>query len=272
MSTTSGQRDVVILIDGDHIDSDSWSTILTASEKMGKARTIYAFGKISEKRLKGWLELLAQQELGMTWTFPSATGYNATDMQLTLGAVDLAQTGKYTRFLIVSRDKTDYRPLLEWLSIRGFEAVQFMPEEKQPAQERKKQIEAQQAQGEEKSKDKKEWQGEKKPAKQKKSSAQHKTRESKEKQSRKANAVEIDRLIEQAVQQAQDALADNESSFGPTHGKVEEEYKMLLTSSADQPMKYPVFVAALKGSKQFSKERKKGYVRIVPKKEGQTTK
>lgn len=106
---------VAVLIDGENVNTPTLIPhILAEAGKMGGVTIRQIYGNWSAGSMQAWKKLLAQHELEPMGNRP---GPNATDMALTIGAMDLLHRG-FKHFCLVAGDR-DYISLVHRLRQDG---------------------------------------------------------------------------------------------------------------------------------------------------------
>ena len=103
-------RNVALLIDADNA---SWLTIdpvLTVLAELGTVNVRRAYGNWAKDALKGWRDMTVKHGIEPQQQFDLTKGKNATDMKMTIDAMDLLFRGRVTAFGIMSSD-SDFMPL-----------------------------------------------------------------------------------------------------------------------------------------------------------------
>jgi len=106
----------VLLIDADNVGAfEAIATILKQLQTHHHFIIKRAYGDWFAPQLKNWKDFLFQQEIEPIHSLPTASnGKNATDICLTIHAMDLLQTPDTQAFCIVSGDR-DFAPLVRRL-------------------------------------------------------------------------------------------------------------------------------------------------------------
>jgi uncharacterized protein (TIGR00288 family) len=103
-------RNVALLIDADNA---SWLTIdpvLTVLAELGTVNVRRVYGNWTKDALKGWRDMTVKHGIEPQQQFDLTKGKNATDMKMTIDAMDLLFRGRVTAFGIMSSD-SDFMPL-----------------------------------------------------------------------------------------------------------------------------------------------------------------
>ncbi len=95
---------IAILIDADNAQASKMEDILKDVSTYGRVVTKRAYGNWTKLMLKPWENEVKRFAIGTIQQFDFASGKNASDMALTIDAMDLLHTGNYDCFVIVSSD------------------------------------------------------------------------------------------------------------------------------------------------------------------------
>ena len=101
---------VALLIDADNASPDSLDSVLTVLAELGTVNIRRAYGNWSKAALKGWAEMTHRHAIEPHQQFDITKGKNATDMKMTIDAMDLLFGGRVDGFGIMSSD-SDFMPL-----------------------------------------------------------------------------------------------------------------------------------------------------------------
>ena len=117
-------RNVALLIDADNAQPASLDPVLTVLADLGAVNVRRAYGNWSKPGLKTWAALTLKHGIEPQQQFDITKGKNATDMKMTVDAMDLLYRGRVTGFGIMSSD-SDFMPLVmrirqEGLPVYGF--------------------------------------------------------------------------------------------------------------------------------------------------------
>lgn len=115
---------IALLIDSDNASHNGLDPVLTALAELGTVNIRRAYGNWRKQSLKGWVDILQKYGVEPQQQFDMTKGKNATDMKMTIDAMDLLFGGKVTGFGIMSSD-SDFMPLAmrirqEGLPVYGF--------------------------------------------------------------------------------------------------------------------------------------------------------
>lgn len=95
---------IAILIDADNAQASKMEDILKDVSTYGRIVTKRAYANWTKPMLKPWENVVKRFAIGTIQQFDFASGKNASDMILTIDAMDLLHTEKYDCFVIVSSD------------------------------------------------------------------------------------------------------------------------------------------------------------------------
>jgi hypothetical protein len=101
---------VALLIDADNASPKSIDPVLTVLAELGTVNIRRVYGNWSKAALKGWSDLSHLYAIEPHQQFDISKGKNATDMKMTIDAMDLLFSGRVTGFGIMSSD-SDFMPL-----------------------------------------------------------------------------------------------------------------------------------------------------------------
>ena len=118
------QQQYRALIDSDNASHSGIDPVLTALAELGTVNIRRAYGNWTNPGLKGWEKILHKYGIEPQQQFDMTKGKNATDMKMTIDAMDLLFRSKVTGFGIMSSD-SDFTPLAmrirqEGLPVYGF--------------------------------------------------------------------------------------------------------------------------------------------------------
>lgn len=115
---------VALLIDADNASHTAIDPVLTALADLGTVNIRRIYGNWSKTALKGWSEVALRYALDPQQQFDLTKGKNATDMKMTIDAMDLLLTGRVTGFGIMSSD-SDFMPLVTRIRQQGLQVYGF---------------------------------------------------------------------------------------------------------------------------------------------------
>jgi uncharacterized LabA/DUF88 family protein len=115
---------IALLIDSDNASHNGIDPVLTALAELGTVNIRRAYGNWRKQSLKGWVDILHKYGIEPQQQFDLTKGKNATDMKMTIDAMDLLFRGNVGGFGIMSSD-SDFMPLAmrirqEGLPVYGF--------------------------------------------------------------------------------------------------------------------------------------------------------
>lgn len=101
---------IALLIDSDNASHNGIDPVLTALAELGTVNIRRAYGNWRKLSLKGWVDILHKYGIEPQQQFDLTKGKNATDMKMTIDAMDLLFRGNVSGFGIMSSD-SDFMPL-----------------------------------------------------------------------------------------------------------------------------------------------------------------
>jgi len=102
---------VALLIDGENCAPGVAAHVLAKAGEFGTVRVRRVYANWAAASTRGWLEPVARHAIQPIHHEPTTTGKNATDILLTIDAMDLLHGGAIDCFCIVASD-SDYTPLV----------------------------------------------------------------------------------------------------------------------------------------------------------------
>ena len=103
-------RNVALLIDADNASPDTLDPVLTVLAELGTVNIRRAYGNWEKPALKGWAKIVHLNAIEPQQQFDVTKGKSATDMKMTIDAMDLLYRGNVHGFGIMSSD-SDFMPL-----------------------------------------------------------------------------------------------------------------------------------------------------------------
>ncbi|MEA3012411.1 MAG: hypothetical protein QOD42_956 [Sphingomonadales bacterium] len=103
-------RNVCLLIDADNASAGSLDPVLTVLAELGTVNIRRAYGNWQKSGLSGWAKIIHRHAIEPQQQFDVAKGKSATDMKMTIDAMDLLYRGHVHGFGIMSSD-SDFMPL-----------------------------------------------------------------------------------------------------------------------------------------------------------------
>jgi uncharacterized protein (TIGR00288 family) len=117
-------RNIALLIDADNASAQGLDAVLTALAEYGAVNIRRAYGNWTKPQLKGWIENVNKYGIETRQQFDISKGKNATDMRMTIEAMDLLHRGHVDAFGIMSSD-SDFMPLVTRLKQDGLPVYGF---------------------------------------------------------------------------------------------------------------------------------------------------
>lgn len=112
------QARIALLIDADNAPAEMIDEILTELSTFGVINTRRAYGNWTKPGLQGWQNKLLHYAIRPMQQFDYSKGKNATDMAMTVDAMELLYTDPPDAYGIVSSD-ADFTPLVLHLRAKG---------------------------------------------------------------------------------------------------------------------------------------------------------
>ncbi|HEU0065949.1 MAG TPA: NYN domain-containing protein [Sphingomonas sp.] len=103
-------RNVALLIDADNASWHAIDPVLTVLAELGTVNVRRVYGNWTKPALKGWRDMTVKHGIEPQQQFDLTKGKNATDMKMTIDAMDLLFRGRVQAFGIMSSD-SDFMPL-----------------------------------------------------------------------------------------------------------------------------------------------------------------
>ncbi|SMF76772.1 NYN domain-containing protein [Allosphingosinicella indica] len=101
---------IALLIDADNASPAALDPVLTVLAELGTVNIRRAYGNWSKTALKGWGAMTHRHAIEPHQQFDVTKGKSATDMKMTIDAMDLLYGGRVNGFGIMSSD-SDFMPL-----------------------------------------------------------------------------------------------------------------------------------------------------------------
>jgi hypothetical protein len=111
-------KNIALLIDADNASYSGIDPVLTVLAELGQVNIRRAYGNWAKPALSNWNKITHRYGLQPVQQFDLTRGKNATDMAMTIDAVDLLYGGKVDGFGIMSSD-SDFTPLVTRLRQDG---------------------------------------------------------------------------------------------------------------------------------------------------------
>ena len=125
-------NNIALLIDADNTTPAGIDPVLTVLAELGQVNIRRAYGNFSKPALARWSKITGTYGIRPQQQFDLTKGKNATDMAMTIDAIDLLYQGKVDGFGIMSSD-SDFTPLVtrlrqDGLIVYGFGSSQRTPD------------------------------------------------------------------------------------------------------------------------------------------------
>ena len=117
-------KNIALLIDADNTTPDGIDPVLTVMAELGQVNIRRAYGNFAKANLKKWGDLTNKFGIRPQQQFDVSKGKNATDMAMTIDAIDLLYQGKVDGFGIMTSD-SDFTPLVTRLRQDGIVVYGF---------------------------------------------------------------------------------------------------------------------------------------------------
>ncbi len=111
-------HNIALLIDADNVSAEAIDPVLTVLAKLGQVNIRRAYGNWAKHALTNWSKITNRYGIRPQQQFDLTKGKNATDMAMTIDAMDLLYQGKVDGFGIMSSD-SDFTPLVTRLRQDG---------------------------------------------------------------------------------------------------------------------------------------------------------
>jgi uncharacterized protein (TIGR00288 family) len=117
-------KNIALLIDADNIQPAAIDPVLTVMAELGQVNIRRAYGNFAKQGLARWDTITNKFGIRPHQQFDVSKGKNATDMAMTIDAIDLLYQGKVDGFGIMSSD-SDFTPLVTRLRQDGIVVYGF---------------------------------------------------------------------------------------------------------------------------------------------------
>jgi len=124
MNGVAAQGNIALLIDADNASPATIDPVLTVLAEFGTVNVRRIYGNWDKPALKGWTEILLRYALEPQQQFDLTKGKNATDLKMTIDAMDLLFRGRITGFGLMSSD-SDFAPLAQRIRQDGIPVFGF---------------------------------------------------------------------------------------------------------------------------------------------------
>ena len=119
-----GRGNIALLIDSDNASAAHFDSVMTVLAELGTVNIRRAYGNWRKASLKGWAALSITQAIEPQQQFDLTKGKNATDMKMTIDAMDLLASGRVDGFGLMSSD-SDFTPLVTRIRQDGIPVYGF---------------------------------------------------------------------------------------------------------------------------------------------------
>lgn len=117
-------RNIALLIDADNASPAGIDSVLTVLAELGQVNIRRAYGNWRKTTLKGWADIVHRYGIEPQQQFDLTKGKNATDMKMTIDAMDMLYRGRVHGFGIMSSD-SDFTPLAMRIRQDGYPVYGF---------------------------------------------------------------------------------------------------------------------------------------------------
>lgn len=117
-------NNIALLIDADNASPAGIDPVLTVLAELGQVNIRRAYGNWRKPALKGWADMVHRYGIEPQQQFDLTKGKNATDMKMTIDAMDLLYRGRVHGFGIMSSD-SDFMPLAMRIRQEGYPVYGF---------------------------------------------------------------------------------------------------------------------------------------------------
>ncbi|MDQ3077721.1 MAG: NYN domain-containing protein [Pseudomonadota bacterium] len=118
------ELNIALLIDADNASPDHLDEVLLVLGELGTINIRRAYGNWAKTSLKGWGNLTGMHSIVPMQQFDVVKGKSATDMRMTIDAMDLLYRGHVDGFGIMSSD-SDFLPLAQRIREDGLPCYGF---------------------------------------------------------------------------------------------------------------------------------------------------
>ncbi|MDJ0977762.1 MAG: NYN domain-containing protein [Erythrobacter sp.] len=117
-------KNIALLIDADNTTPEGIDPVLTVMAELGQVNIRRAYGNFAKDNLARWDKITNKFGIRPQQQFDVTRGKNATDMAMTIDAIDLLYQGKVDGFGIMTSD-SDFTPLVTRLRQDGIIVYAF---------------------------------------------------------------------------------------------------------------------------------------------------
>jgi uncharacterized protein (TIGR00288 family) len=118
------EANIALLIDADNASPEHLDEVLLVLGELGTINIRRAYGNWAKASLKGWGNLTGTHSIIPMQQFDVVKGKSATDMRMTIDAMDLLYRGHVDHFGIMSSD-SDFLPLAQRIREDGLQVYGF---------------------------------------------------------------------------------------------------------------------------------------------------
>jgi uncharacterized protein (TIGR00288 family) len=118
------EKNIALLIDADNASPEHLDEVLLVLGELGTINIRRAYGNWAKASLKGWGQLTGLHSIVPMQQFDVIKGKSATDMRMTIDAMDLLYRGNVDGFGIMSSD-SDFLPLAQRIREDGLQVYGF---------------------------------------------------------------------------------------------------------------------------------------------------
>jgi hypothetical protein len=122
--TKESPPNIALLIDADNASPSGIDPVLTVLAELGTVNIRRAYANWRKPALKGWADIVHKFGIEPQQQFDLTKGKNATDMKMTIDAMDLLFRGRVNGFGIMSSD-SDFMPLAQRIRQDGLPVYGF---------------------------------------------------------------------------------------------------------------------------------------------------
>ena len=130
--STQELKNIALLIDADNTTPQGIDPVLTVMAELGQVNIRRAYGNFAKDNLARWDKITNRYGIRPQQQFDVSKGKNATDMAMTIDAIDLLYQGKVDGFGIMTSD-SDFTPLVTRLRQDGILVYGFGEKKTPPA-------------------------------------------------------------------------------------------------------------------------------------------
>lgn len=123
-SESTRSRNIALLIDADNASPNDLDAALTILGDLGTVNIRRVYGNWSKAGLKGWSKIIHRHAIEPQQQFDVTKGKNATDMKMTIDAMDLLYGGHVDGFGLMTSD-SDFMPIAMRIRQNGIPVYGF---------------------------------------------------------------------------------------------------------------------------------------------------